>query len=178
MHAVVRVAQHAGSCDKLRYLSLREQKCQCDRANGFDYYATFLTLRSERKAVMRAGKRILVVDDSKPMTAFVANILKEANYENIERVHDCASALALLRKGEYDLIIIDEQMQPISGSELTKLIRADKLKVKIILIGLHGEDDKAWLDGADAYVTKPVEPRDLKEKVEDVLSRVAQLASG
>lgn len=129
---------------------------------------------------MHAGKRILVVDDSKPMTAFVAGILKGANYEDIERIHDSASVLALLRKREYDLVVIDEQMQPISGLELTRLIKADARlrKVRIILIGSHGSDDVASLDGADGYVTKPFEPRDLKEKVGDVLSTVAQLASG
>jgi CheY-like chemotaxis protein len=70
-------------------------------------------------------------------------------------------------------------MKPISGAELTKLIRANGLsKVKIVLIGLPGGADKALLDGADAYVTKPLEPRDLREKVADVLFTVAQLASG
>jgi CheY-like chemotaxis protein len=70
-------------------------------------------------------------------------------------------------------------MKPISGAELTKLIRANGLsKVKIVLIGLPGEGDKALLDGADAYITKPLEPRDLREKVADVLFTVARLASG
>jgi two-component system chemotaxis response regulator CheY len=129
---------------------------------------------------MYAGKRILVVDDSKPMTAFVAGILKAANYEDVDRIHDGVSALALLRKKEYDLVITDVQMQPISGLELTRLIKADAQlrKVRVILTGSHGWDDLASLDCADGYVTKPIEPRDLKEKVADVLATVAQLASG
>jgi two-component system, chemotaxis family, chemotaxis protein CheY len=130
--------------------------------------------------VMNAGKRILVVDDSKPMTAFVAGILKAANYKDIDRIHDAASALTLLRKKEYDLVITDLQMQPISGLELTRLIKADALlrKVRVILTGSHGWDDVASLDCADGYVTKPFEPRDLQEKVADVLATVTQLASG
>jgi two-component system, chemotaxis family, chemotaxis protein CheY len=130
---------------------------------------------------MHAGKRILIVDDSKTMTAIVFQILKDANYTDIDRVHDGASALAALRQKEYDLVITDWQMQPISGAELTKLIRADAQlsKVRVILItGLYGKDDEAWLNGADGYVRKPFEPRVLTEKVEDVLSTVAQLASG
>jgi len=125
---------------------------------------------------MHTGKRILIVDDSKTMTAIVFRILKDANYADIDWVHDGASALATLRQKEYDLVITDSQMQPISGVELTKLIRADARlsKVRIILIGLF---DGA-LDGADAYITKPFEPRDLKETVADVLSTVAQLVSG
>jgi CheY-like chemotaxis protein len=129
---------------------------------------------------MYAGKRILVVDDSKPMTAFVAGILKAANYEDIDRIHDGASALALLRKKEYDLVITDVQMQPISGLELTRLIKADARlrRVRVILTGSHGWDDVASIDCADGYVTKPFEPRDITEKVADVLATVAQLASG
>ena len=125
---------------------------------------------------MHTGKRILIVDDSKKMTAIVFRILKDANYADIDWAHDGASALATLRQKEYDLVITDSQMQPISGVELTKLIRADARlsKVRIILIGLFD----GVLDGADAYVTKPFEPRDLTEKVADVFSTVAQLASG
>ena len=130
-------------------------------------------------AVMHTGKRILIVDDSKTMTAIVFQILKDANYADIDRVYDGASALETLRQKEYDLVITDLQMQPISGPELIKLIRADAglSKVRTILItGLHGKDDEAWLDGADGYVTKPFKPRGLTEKVEDVLSTAALLA--
>ena len=128
---------------------------------------------------MHTGKRILVVDYSKTMTAIVYKILKDANYADIDLVHDGGSALATLRQKEYDLVITDWQMQPISGPELIKLIRADARlsKVRTILItGLHGKDDEAWLDGADGYVTKPFKPRGLTEKVEDVLSTAALLA--
>ena len=128
---------------------------------------------------MHTGKRILIVDDSKTMTAIVFQILKDANYADIDLAHDGGSALATLRQKEYDLVITDWQMQPISGPELIKLIRADARlsKVRTILItGLHGKDDEAWLDGADGYVTKPFKPRGLTEKVEDVLSTAALLA--
>jgi two-component system, chemotaxis family, chemotaxis protein CheY len=129
---------------------------------------------------MRAGKRILIVDDSKTMTALVFRILKDAKYTDIDRVHDAATALELLRQTEYDLVITDWQMQPISGPELIRLIRADARlsKIRTILIsGLHvGKDDEAWLNGADGYLTKPFEPRDLTQKVEDVLSSATQLA--
>lgn len=84
-----------------------------------------------------------------------------------------------LRQKEYDLVITDWQMQPISGVELTKLIRADARlsKVRIILItGLHGKDDEAWLDGADATSQSPLSRETSPEKVEDVLSTIALLA--
>jgi two-component system, chemotaxis family, chemotaxis protein CheY len=128
---------------------------------------------------MQTGKRILIVDDSRTMTAVIAQILKEANYTNIDWAHDGAAALKTLREKEFDLVITDWLMQPISGPELIKLIRSDSRlsKVRIIIItALLGKDDEAWLSGADGYVTKPVEPRDLTGKVEDVLSPTALLA--
>jgi two-component system, chemotaxis family, chemotaxis protein CheY len=159
--------------------------CECKvgqrhRDNDYDYVAAFLKPQSERTAVMHSRKRILVVTDSKPMTAFIAGILRKANHEEVSSVHDGVSALALLRAREHDLVICEWQMQPISGLVFTRLIKEDARlqKVRIIVIGSQGEDGVALLKGADGYVTKPFEPRDLKEKVEDVLSMVAHLASG
>jgi two-component system chemotaxis response regulator CheY len=107
------------------------------------------------------------------MTAIVARILNDAKYLDVDRVHDGVAAIEKLQQKEYDLVITDWQMKPISGPELIKRIRTDDRmsKVRTILItALHGKDDAAWLDGADGYITKPFEPRDLTEKVEQVLS--------
>lgn len=157
------VGHYAGPCGWFRY-----------------FFCDGKYTRSTRTAVMRTGKRILVVDDAKTMTDIVFRILKDANYADVDCLYDGVSALAALRQKEYDLVITDWQMEPISGVELTKLIKTDARlsKVRIILItGLHGKEDEAWLSGADGYVTKPFEPRDLVQKVEDVLSTVARLAS-
>jgi PleD family two-component response regulator len=86
--------------------------------------------------VMHTEKRILIADDSKTMTNIIFRILKDANYADIDVVHDAGSALAALHRKEYNLVITDCQMQPISWPELTKLIRADARlsKVRIILV--------------------------------------------
>jgi two-component system, chemotaxis family, chemotaxis protein CheY len=130
---------------------------------------------------MRTRKRTLIVDDSDTMKAIISRFLRDANYTDIDRAYDGDSALAALRRKEHDLVITDCLMEPISGLELIKLIRADAQlsKVRIILItGEYGKEDRAWLDGADGYLRKPFEPQDLTHKVEDVLSTVALLASG
>src|SRR5262249_24827749 len=75
--------------------------------------------------IMGSGKRILNADDSKTMTNITFRILKDANYADVDVVYDGGSALAALRRKKYDLVITDSQMQPISGLELIKLIRAD-----------------------------------------------------
>jgi len=128
--------------------------------------------------VMHTGKRILIADDSKTMTTIIFRILQDANYADIDVVHDAGSALAALHRKKYDLVITDCQMQPISGSELIKLIRADARlsKIRLILVtGLHDSDDLLF-DGADGHLKKPFEPQALTQKVEDVLSTAALLA--
>jgi two-component system chemotaxis response regulator CheY len=128
---------------------------------------------------MPLGKRILVVDDSTAMTAIVSRTLKDAGYGYIDCVHNGAGALSALRQKKYDLLITDWQMQPISGIELIKLIRADRDLSEIRIILITGQylrqDDEAWLSGADGFLEKPFEPLELTEKVEDVLSTVALL---
>jgi two-component system chemotaxis response regulator CheY len=107
------------------------------------------------------------------MAAIVARILKVAGFGDVDRVHDGARALDMLRQKHYDLVITDWIMEPINGPMLLKLIRADARvsKVRTILITtLQNKDDEAWLDGADGYLTKPFVPADLIAKVDDVLS--------
>ena len=106
-------------------------------ANDLDHFATFLTVRSE-DGCHAHRKRILIVDDSKTMTAIVFQILKDANYTDIDgfttvpvRSQHCVK--------EYDLVITDWQMQPISGGAY----KADQsgcaaIEVRVILItGLY-----------------------------------------
>jgi PleD family two-component response regulator len=128
---------------------------------------------------MHRVQSILVVDDSKTMTAIVARILKVAGFSEVDRVHDGASALDMLQQKHYDLVITDWIMEPINGPVLIKIIRADARlsKVRTILITtLHNKDDEAWLEGADGYLTKPFVPADLIAKVDEVLSSFAPAA--
>ena len=127
---------------------------------------------------MRTGKRILVVDDLTAAADSIARILENSNYTNVDCQYGAAGALSALRQEKYELVITDTQMEPIGGAQLAKLIRADGLKVKIIVIGPPVGSDQEWLNWADGYVIKPFEPRDIEEKVAEVLSTVAQLASG
>ena len=127
---------------------------------------------------MSTSKSILVVDDAKTMTAIIARILHDSKYADVDRVHDGNAAIKKLQQKNYDLVITDWLMNPMSGPELIKRIRADRRfsSVRTILLtALHDKDDAAWLDGADAYITKPFEPRDLLEKVEYLLSNSVEM---
>jgi two-component system chemotaxis response regulator CheY len=129
--------------------------------------------------VMRTKTSILIVDDSKTTTEIVARILQNANYVNVDKAYDGVSAIEKLLQKEYDLVITDWQMQPVNGPELIKRIRADAKLAKvrtILMTALRGKDDEAWLDGADGYVTKPFESRELTDKIEEVLSDTVRAA--
>ncbi len=123
---------------------------------------------------------ILIVDDSKTMTEIVAKMLKDAGYVHVDRALDGLSALKMLSQRQYDLVITDWQMAPVSGPELIKNIRRDPRlsRVRTILItALRGKDDDAWLDGADGYVTKPFDAGTLIERVEEILSQAFSSAA-
>lgn len=116
---------------------------------------------------------ILVVDDD----ARLRNLLRRFLVENGFRVSvaaDAAKARAHLGSLVFDLIVLDVMMPGENGVELTRSLRADSL-VPILLLTAMGETDDriAGLEsGADDYLTKPFEPRELVLRIRTILRRV------
>lgn len=116
---------------------------------------------------------ILVVDDD----ARLRNLLRRFLVENGFRVSvaaDAAKARAHLDSLVFDLIVLDVMMPGENGVELTRSLRAESL-VPILLLTAMGETDDriAGLEsGADDYLTKPFEPRELVLRIRTILRRV------
>ncbi len=116
---------------------------------------------------------ILVVDDD----ARLRNLLRRFLVENGFRVSvaaDAAKARAHLGSLVFDLIVLDVMMPGENGVELTRSLRAESL-VPILLLTAMGETDDriAGLEsGADDYLTKPFEPRELVLRIRTILRRV------
>ncbi|MDF1790895.1 MAG: response regulator transcription factor [Thalassobaculaceae bacterium] len=116
---------------------------------------------------------ILVVDDD----ARLRNLLRRFLMENGFRVSVAADAAAARTQMEslvFDLIVLDVMMPGENGVELTKSLREDSL-VPILLLTAMGEsaDRIAGLEsGADDYLTKPFEPRELVLRIRTILRRV------
>jgi two-component system chemotaxis response regulator CheY len=116
---------------------------------------------------------VLVVDDSRTMTAIIAKLVGEIGFANIDQANDGLSALERLREKKYHLVLSDWDMRPMNGTELIARIRQDPAnsRTPVIMITAKCDADVSWLSGADGYLMKPFNASDLGEKIEEVLSR-------
>lgn len=114
--------------------------------------------------------RILVVDDDAVNLRIIESILADQKY-HIVAVTNAMEALALIDSGEWDLIISDVMMPHLSGYELTRRIRErypqiSELPVLLLTARSQPEDiESGFLAGANDYVTKPVDGRELRSRV-------------
>jgi two-component system chemotaxis response regulator CheY len=117
---------------------------------------------------------VLIVDDYKTMLRIIRNLLKQLEFDNVEEATDGAEALAKLRAGNFGLVISDWNMQPMTGLDLLKEVRADaRLKsLPFIMITAESKTENvvaAKQAGVSNYIVKPFNAETLKEKIEKVL---------
>jgi two-component system chemotaxis response regulator CheY len=117
---------------------------------------------------------ILVVDDYRTMIRIVRNLLHQLGFDDVDDASDGASALAKLRARSFGLVISDWMMEPMSGIELLRQVRADpKLQaLPFIMITAENRKDRvaeAERAGADAYVVKPFNAEVLSERIAAVM---------
>ena len=123
------------------------------------------------------AKRILIVEDEKPIRDLVAFGLRRAGYE-VSEAEDCRSARASLVDQRPDLMLVDWMLPDMSGLELTRALKRDKETEDIPVIMLTAraeEQDKVGglEGGADDYVTKPFSPRELLARIQAVMRRAS-----
>ena len=120
------------------------------------------------------GMQILIVDDYKTMLRIIRNLLKQLGFNNVDEATDGSSALQKLRDKEYDLVISDWNMEPMSGMQLLTEVRADtKLKnLPFIMITAESKTENviaAKEAGVSNYIVKPFNAATLKTKLAAVL---------
>lgn len=116
--------------------------------------------------------RILVCDDDKEIVEAIAIYLEQEGYE-VLKAYDGEEAMQILEQEETDLLIIDVMMPKLGGVEATFRIR-EKSGIPIIILSAKSEDqDKIFglKVGADDYVTKPFNPKELLARVQSLLRR-------
>ena len=116
--------------------------------------------------------RILVCDDDKEIVEAIAIYLEQEDYE-VLKAYDGEEAMRILEQEEIDLLIIDVMMPKLGGVEATFRIR-EKSGIPIIILSAKSEDqDKIFglKVGADDYVTKPFNPKELLARVQSLLRR-------
>lgn len=118
------------------------------------------------------NRSILVVDDDKKIVDLVALYLKRDGY-SVLPAYDGQEALDMARRRRPDLVVLDLMLPELSGMDVCKLLRAES-RVPIVMLTARAtdEDKLRGLDiGADDYITKPFNPRELVARVRAVLRR-------
>ena len=117
---------------------------------------------------------ILIVDDYKTMLRIIRNLLRQLNFTNIEEATDGSMALRKLREKSFSLVISDWNMEPMTGLQLLKEVRADtKLKdLPFIMITAEAKTENVVMAkkaGVSNYIVKPFNAETLKGKLSTVI---------
>lgn len=121
------------------------------------------------------GPRILVVDDDAELCELVAEYLIPEGFQ-VDSVYDGVQGVDRSLSGQYSLVILDVMLPGIQGFEVLRQIRA-KSRLPIIMLTARGEDVDRIVGleiGADDYLPKPFNPRELVARIQAVLRRSMQ----
>ena len=116
--------------------------------------------------------RLLMIEDDHRLAAMVRTYLVEAGFQ-VSVADDGARGLAFLDKQPFDLVLLDLMLPDTDGLEMCRRIRATS-RVPIIMVTAKGDttDRIVGLEmGADDYLAKPFEPRELLARIRAVLRR-------
>ena len=117
---------------------------------------------------------VLIVDDYATMLRIVKNLLKQIGFENVDESSDGGSALQMMKRKKYGLVISDWNMAPITGIEFLRNVRADAdLKATpFIMVTAESKTEnviEAKNAGVSNYIVKPFSSEILKGKISSVL---------
>ncbi|MCB9148260.1 MAG: response regulator transcription factor [Caldilineaceae bacterium] len=126
---------------------------------------------------MMNKQRILVVDDDRSIVKVVRSYLEQAGYD-VRVAHDGEGALHALRSDKPDLVVLDLMLPDRDGWEITRIVRADAAlrTTPIIMLTARVEDTDKIVGlelGADDYMTKPFNAREIVARVRALLRRAS-----
>ena len=116
---------------------------------------------------------ILIIDDDKELTELLDEFLSEHKYKT-QIYHNPLQAVKALEKQVPDLVLLDIMMPEMDGFQVLRKIR-ETLDLPVIMLTAKGEvsDKVVGLElGADDYLAKPFEPRELLARIQSILRRV------
>ncbi len=125
---------------------------------------------------MNSEPHLLIVDDDERIRGLLRKFLMRNGYF-VTTARDAAQARRLLSGLEFDLIVLDVMMPGEDGLSLTRDLRG-RLDTPILLLTARGETDhriEGLESGADDYLPKPFEPRELLLRIAAILRRVPEV---
>lgn len=126
-------------------------------------------------------KRVLVVDDERDVTELLEYKLKQAGLL-VRTLNDPLRAIGMARDLRPDLVILDVMMPDLTGIQLLRMIRSDALlqDTPVMFLTAKGETEdrlKGLEGGADDYLAKPFDPRELVLRAQALLRRAKSAAA-
>lgn len=119
------------------------------------------------------SNRILIIDDDEELSELVGEYLAAEGFET-ETAHDGESGLEKALSGDFDLVTLDVMLPTRNGFDVLREIR-EKSEVPVLMLTARGEDRERIVgleSGADDYLPKPFNPRELVARLRAILRRV------
>jgi two-component system chemotaxis response regulator CheY len=123
-------------------------------------------------AINPASLNVLIVDDYKTMLRVIRNLLNQLGFTQIDEATDGSMAMGMVGQKKYDLIISDWNMEPMTGLDFLKGVRAAGNKVPFIMVTAESKTENiiaAKQAGVNNYIVKPFNADTLKTKIASVL---------
>jgi|SRR3954454_23072628 two-component system chemotaxis response regulator CheY len=129
--------------------------------------------RGSRMMAVDLSMPILVVDDYQTMIRIIRNLLKQLGFDDVDDASDGSAALGKLKEKKYGLVISDWNMEPMTGYELLKEVRADDhlRTTPFIMVTAESKTENviaAKKAGVNNYIVKPFNAQTLKSKIDAV----------
>ncbi len=124
--------------------------------------------------------RVLLAEDEKRMATALVALLKQEKYD-VDHVSDGKAALVALESGVYDIAVLDVMMPEMNGFDVARNARHEGVKTPILMLTAKSQlDDKVeGLDsGADDYLTKPFQTKELLARIRALGRRSASFQDG
>jgi two-component system, OmpR family, response regulator CpxR len=118
--------------------------------------------------------RILIIDDDAELCALLREFLLRENFE-VETAHDGTSGLKRATAEPFDLVVLDLMLPEIDGFAVLRQLRQSS-RVPVIMLTARGDDEDRIVGlelGADDYLAKPFNPRELVARIRAILRRAA-----
>lgn len=127
-------------------------------------------------------KKVTVVDDSQDTLNILEAVLRKAGYR-VQVIQNGAEAFAKIKEAPPDLILLDIMMPEVDGFEVCRRVKADAGLRRIPIFMISAKDDpldreQSFRLGVDAFITKPVYPREIVRKIKTLFTESDRRSRG